>query len=560
MGAELCPYIMSQNYFIHNKFTSFKLRGILKSIGTKAVESWVIILKKLFGLIGKKQYEAIEKDLRLVSKELAALRANTIELEKLKANFQLVSRELSNWKAASQELVSIQYKSDELSKLVIAEQNVLVDLQQSVGRLIEEEHAICEELEVLENRQKELIEEQEASEKIALQITKNNKIIRSLKQSVTQLIVDKNALIEAVKTLSSEYDRLEKREMVETLTQTGSLLDGPPSQRIRAAMEKNKSKQKDLIDYGEVFELEQNWVINDSLSEGVNYQNRQGRFLVTSFNLAVDNIIRNTTALNFVLSAKKIEKWFIRLERNGNDNFIKLNRLLLKLKLAEHRYVFEFKVKQEMEKDEQREIKENIREETKVKKEIEAFIIKREKEEKSFQSKISDAESKILISNDNEINKLKVLINALKVKLQIATLEKERALSMAQLTRSGYVYIISNRGSFGEQIFKIGMTRRLDPMDRVNELGNASVPFFFDVHLIIPSEDAPTLESMLHKKFENKRVNKVNRRREFFKISPIDIEKALNELNVDVGNFIQSSTAEQYENSVQITSVMTEND
>ena len=104
-------------------------------------------------------------------------------------------------------------------------------------------------------------------------------------------------------------------------------------------------------------------------------------------------------------------------------------------------------------------------------------------------------------------------------------------MSLAQLTRSGHVYIISNEGSFGQGVYKIGMTRRLDPMDRVKELGDASVPFFFDVHGIIHSDDAPSLERELHKRFESYRVNKENYRREFFKVSIDEIENAICEIH-----------------------------
>ncbi len=106
-------------------------------------------------------------------------------------------------------------------------------------------------------------------------------------------------------------------------------------------------------------------------------------------------------------------------------------------------------------------------------------------------------------------------------------------MSQAQLSKSGHVYIISNIGAFGENIFKIGMPRRFEPMDRVKELGDASVPFDFDVHAIIYSENAPELENILHKKFDEKRVNLINARREFFNVSIDEIEQIAKELKLD---------------------------
>ena len=118
--------------------------------------------------------------------------------------------------------------------------------------------------------------------------------------------------------------------------------------------------------------------------------------------------------------------------------------------------------------------------------------------------------------------------------LQKAQELKERAISRAQLTKSGHVYIISNIGSFGDTVYKIGMTRRLEPMHRIDELGDASVPFDFDVHGLIYSENAPELENMLQKKLESKRVNLVNRRAEFFNTTIDELEAIVKELNLSI--------------------------
>ena len=117
---------------------------------------------------------------------------------------------------------------------------------------------------------------------------------------------------------------------------------------------------------------------------------------------------------------------------------------------------------------------------------------------------------------DKEKNNLMSKIKELELKLEEAHTKKEKALSMAQQTKRGHVYVISNIGSFGENLYKIGMTRRLEPVDRVKELGDASVPFPFDIHAMIFSENAPDLEKSLHNTFNNRRVNKINTRKEFF--------------------------------------------
>lgn len=130
---------------------------------------------------------------------------------------------------------------------------------------------------------------------------------------------------------------------------------------------------------------------------------------------------------------------------------------------------------------------------------------------------------------------------------------KERAISQAQLTKSGYVYIISNIGSFGENIYKIGMTRRLEPEDRVRELSGASVPFPFDIHAMIYTENAPALENLLHKNFNNKRVNLINQRREFFNVSLDEIEEFIFK-NYGEFKLTKLAQAEQYRQSLTLKS------
>ena len=128
---------------------------------------------------------------------------------------------------------------------------------------------------------------------------------------------------------------------------------------------------------------------------------------------------------------------------------------------------------------------------------------------------------------------------------------RERAMSRAQMTRSGHVYIISNIGSLGEDVYKIGMTRRLDPEDRIRELGGAPVPFRFDVHAMIYSEDAPTLENALHKALERRRVNRINPRKEFFNVSLEEIEEIVHQQDVNA-EFIRIPPAEEFRKTLAI--------
>ena len=156
---------------------------------------------------------------------------------------------------------------------------------------------------------------------------------------------------------------------------------------------------------------------------------------------------------------------------------------------------------------------------------------------------------------DKKLNKEKgqyeEQLSDLQQKWEEAEERNQRAKSMAQQTKKGHVYVISNIGSFGENVYKIGMTRRLDPMDRVKELGDASVPFEFDVHAIIFSQDAPTLETKLHHAFEEKRVNKVNKRKEFFKTSLMSIKELTDTENLEC-HWTIKARAEQFRESLAL--------
>jgi len=218
----------------------------------------------------------------------------------------------------------------------------------------------------------------------------------------------------------------------------------------------------------------------------------------------------------------------------------------VELKYKECQLQYQNKLKKQEEQDEQRLIREQIREEQKAIKEYERAINQAEKEEKMYRELLEKARAELnkVSEADRIITEQK--ISELEKQLAEAEAKEERAKSMAQQTRKGHVYVISNIGSFGENIYKIGLTRRLEPLDRVKELGDASVPFLFDVHAMIYVEDAPALESALHRKFTANRVNAVNMRKEFFNTDLLSIKEAVEEIAGLEAEFQMTSIAEEY--------------
>lgn len=224
------------------------------------------------------------------------------------------------------------------------------------------------------------------------------------------------------------------------------------------------------------------------------------------------------------------------------QEFIDLKREQLELAYE----IEDFKHKQ---KEERRLKLEAEREEMRAQKELEREQKKAEKDELAAKTAIERNKFELAqAKSKKEIEKYQKQIAALEEALKQAQERKERAISMAQQTRCGYVYIISNIGSFGEGVYKIGMTRRVEPMERVAELGDASVPFPFDVHAMIYTEDAPGLESALHRAFESKKVNSVNWRKEYFRVPLDDIKKEVRKFGIEC-KWVVKPVAAQYHDS-----------
>jgi hypothetical protein len=258
-------------------------------------------------------------------------------------------------------------------------------------------------------------------------------------------------------------------------------------------------------------------------------------FVLDAFNGKVDMILADVRHDNFGTLQRKIQDAFTLVNHNGRA--FRDARILpeyLDARLDELRWAVvahELKLK---EREEQRLIKERIREEERAQREFEKAMKEAEKEQDVLRKAMEKAQRDVAKSTDAERAMYEQKLRELTERLRLAEEKNQKAISMAQQTKSGHVYIISNVGSFGEDVYKIGMTRRLEPLDRVRELGDASVPFEFDVHAMIPSRDAPALERTLHQRFVLTQVNKVNPRKEFFRIPLHKIREEIERMAVEV--------------------------
>jgi hypothetical protein len=270
--------------------------------------------------------------------------------------------------------------------------------------------------------------------------------------------------------------------------------------------------------------------------------------MLRAFNGECDGFLANVRWNNIIKMEERLAKAFEAINRLGSVHRIEITEDYYRLKLEELRLAYEYEEKRQQEKEEQRRIQEQIREEEKAQKEIEKVMKDAEDEEKRYNKALDQARAELEKAKGEEVDLLSQKIGDLEKQLREALEKKERAISLAQLTKSGHVYIISNIGSFGDDVYKIGMTRRLDPLDRVRELGDASVPFEFDIHAIVHSENAPDLEYNLQKEFEDRRINMINNRKEFFRVSIEDIEKVAKNYKADI-ELTKIAEARQYRES-----------
>jgi len=281
--------------------------------------------------------------------------------------------------------------------------------------------------------------------------------------------------------------------------------------------------------------------LGNSKAKGRQLLNKQIKLSLRAFNNECDAAIANIRWNNVVQMKKRIEKSREAIDKLNESLKIVISNAYYELKIKELLLSHEYRESKQAEKEKTLELKRLQREEQKLLKDAENA----NKEESKYQKLLHHAHRQAEKAAGEKLESLKTEIDQLSLSLAKAKDNSERALSMAQKTRAGHIYIISNRGSFGEDVIKIGMTRRLDPNDRIKELGDASVPFTFDLHALIYTEDAPALEAQLHDTFDKHRVNLVNSRKEFFRVPLREVHTEIKKINEEV-DFIFKAEAREY--------------
>lgn len=386
--------------------------------------------------------------------------------------------------------------------------------------------------------------EHEATEaKYAAIISQEAEVAR-LQAIATSLTSDIEALRSSYAEKRALFDRLEQQVAIYderlAFAELGIYephFDFTDSEDFKARIVEVRDRQKAMISAKQAALCPTEWTVEGSKAKGATMINRQTRLTMRAFNNECEAAIANVRWNNVVAMEKRVLSAAAAIDKENTSMNLTLNDRFVALKIEELRLTHEYREQLKREKEERAEMARAEKEEKKLLAEAEAA----EREEAKYQALLEKARKEA----DSDGNRRR--IEELEAALVAAHAASERARAMAEMTRSGYVYIISNVGSFGEDVVKIGLTRRLDPDDRIRELGDASVPFGFDTHAMIYSDAAPALEGALHKEFADRRINMSNFRKEFFRVSLDEVEAAVARLAPTAGFFKDREAQEWHE-------------
>jgi len=442
-------------------------------------------------------------------------------------------------------------------------------LEQTEELLLQTQTELLKTKEQLSGVEKQLIQSKEDAEKIKVSnsellvrygpFIEKDKSIDNFNLEIAELKIELARLNEKYLAGLSIHSNLEEQiNLYQDTLEIGSFglykpqFDYQTSENYKNAIDYNYEKQKQLIKNDLAAVCNTEWAVGGSKVEGKRMTNQYKKLMLFAFNGECDSCIAKVKWNNAAKTKERIQKAFESINKLGVTQNVFLTNEFLTLKFEELALTHEYELKQHAEKEEQRRIKEQMREEEKAQKEFERAQREAEDEETRYQKALNKAKEELGSAIQQDVEMLNQQILSLEQKLKEAQDKKDRAISLAQQTKVGHIYVISNIGSFGENIYKIGLTRRFDPLDRVKELGDASVPFHFDVHAIIYSENAPQLEYELHQKFNERRLNRINGRKEFFKVTLDEIEEVVKEHSNAEIQFTKIAEAKEYRETLTL--------
>lgn len=439
------------------------------------------------------------------------------------------------------EICELKQKIVELNNHIqkLHDYEVIVDAEAEASRIMEEANQKVQKIVLM------------AQDEQSFLVQKNN----SLKDMNDRLLENIQSLQLEVASKKKQIVELDDNILLQDFGIYTPIYDFANSDLFKSKLEEIRDKQKKMILDKKAATCSQQWTVDGSREKGRIMTEQNIKQILRCFNDECDVLISKVKFNNIEAYKDKIQKSFNALNKMNTKNAVTLSNSYKNLKMEELQLAYEYALKKQEEKEEQKRIREQMREEAKLLKEIEEARKDIEKEQRHYSNALIKLNKQLEICDESErdllLEKKREIENHLSdLEIAVKDIDYREANK-----RAGYVYVISNIGAFGENVFKIGMTRRLDPMERVDELGDASVPFKFDVHAMIFSDNAPQLEAALHKAFENKKVNMVNNKREFFRVSIEEIEDVVKKNYDKTVDFIKTPQAEQYRESMRILEV-----
>lgn len=426
---------------------------------------------------------------------------------------------------AAQEIAEL--KENLKSELDTRVTEVHTEAEQKISQLQAAHHKALERYSSIVDKEAELARLKELGQtQVAETRSKVSKLTaeaKAIRDSIRELREDYKQKRSVYDRLKSELAIFDERLALAELGVYEPHFDFGDSETFKAAIREARDDQKDMVKRKTAVFGTKTWTVDGSVKKGETMINRAVRITLRAFNNECDAAIANTRWNNIQAMEKRIVRARDAIDKLNASNNVIISNDYFQAKLRELRLTHEYRETLKRERDERAKASRLEREEKRLLQEAEAA----QKEEQRYQQLLEKARAEIGVET-SEAHLAK--IGELESLLAKAHAKTERAQAMAEKTKSGFVYVISNIGSFGEDVVKIGLTRRLDPSDRVRELGDASVPFLFDTHAMIYSEEAPALEAALHAEFSEKRVNAANMRKEFFRVTPRDVEAAVRRL------------------------------
>jgi len=290
------------------------------------------------------------------------------------------------------------------------------------------------------------------------------------------------------------------------------------------------------------------WTVNGSVKEGRAMTREHSKLMLRAFNAEAESLVRWLKPYKLEAALDRLKKSAETIERLGKTMRIRISDAYFGLRAKELELTADFLQKQAEQRELERQERERLREEHKAQREIEAERSRLAKERQHHANALQALTEK---GDEKAAARLREQLE--EVDKAIADMDYRAAN-----VRAGYVYLISNIGSFGEKMVKLGLTRRLNPMDRIRELSDASVPFNFDIHALFFSKDAVGIETAMHQRLSHVRVNLVNRRREFFRATPAEVKAHLSELAGELLEFQEEAEALEYRQTIRMRPQETE--